>query len=71
MTQQEQQQPEATEAFTASELQEVINEEKTAAEKTPKTLKLQSLPTRTYLAQTVVPMYSSIWTLYTGQIKTS
>ena len=39
--------------------QEVINAEKSAAGKTPKTVELQSLPTRAYLDQTVVPILLS------------
>ncbi|XP_078491891.1 protein dpy-30 homolog [Ciona intestinalis] len=40
-------------------VQEVVNAEKEVAQKAPKTVELQSLPTRAYLDQTVVPILLS------------
>ncbi|CAK8692556.1 protein dpy-30 homolog [Clavelina lepadiformis] len=51
--------PPPTEPSPATAVQEVVNAEKDAATKTPKTVELQSLPTRAYLDQTVVPILLS------------
>lgn len=46
----------AGDASTVAQMQEVVKNEKEAATKAPKAVELQSLPTRAYLDQTVVPI---------------
>nr|BBI28564.1 histone methyltransferase complex regulatory subunit dpy-30 [Polyandrocarpa misakiensis] len=49
----------AADPSPAVTIQGVVKEEKDAAGKTPKMVELQSLPTRAYLDQTVVPILLS------------